>query len=191
MTIGRSRHNPSGTQRRRKRTGLRADHAKKRQLLLESLEARQLLAVGPRLAGIQPNNSDIFSFASVATNVRDVAPRELTVRFDETQQIDSASLAGIRITRSGFDGVFGNGNDALIAPGFIGVEKSPGENEVVIRFAESLLVVRTVVDHGAVSRPTEAVVDFAHLGERYGQQRFERQSVCRLSCARTLRAGDT
>ncbi|MGE3780348.1 MAG: hypothetical protein AB7F89_24375, partial [Pirellulaceae bacterium] len=107
-------------------------------MLLENLEARQLLAVGPRLAGVQPNNSDIFSFTDASANVRHVAPHELTLRFDESQVIDPASLSGIRITQSGFDGLFGNANDRVITPGFIGVEKSPAQNEVVIRFAEAL-----------------------------------------------------
>ena len=97
-----------------------------------------LLAVGPRLAGVQPNNSDLFSFENPAANVSSVAPRELTLRFDENQQIDANTLAGIRVIRSGFDNVFGNGNDVVIPPGFIGVGKSPAENEVVMRFAEAL-----------------------------------------------------
>jgi hypothetical protein len=52
-----------------------------------------------------------------------------------------------------------------------------------ILFAEPLLLIRTVVDHGAVPRPTEAVVHFAQFGERYEQQRLERQRVDRLACA--------
>ena len=77
MTIRRSRLSASGSMRRRKKP--RSDHQKfnDRKLLLERLEDRRLLAAGPRLAGIQPNNSDLFSFTEQGTNVRDVAPREL------------------------------------------------------------------------------------------------------------------
>ena len=74
-----------------------------RQMLLESLEQRQLMAVGPQLIGIQPNNSDLL----VDGAVRTVAPRELTFRFDDAQVIDPATVAGIRITRAGSDGSFG------------------------------------------------------------------------------------
>ncbi|MEO8493503.1 MAG: choice-of-anchor L domain-containing protein, partial [Planctomycetota bacterium] len=111
-----------------------------RQLLLESLEDRRLLAAGPRLAGIQPNNSVLFSFDDPSANVRSVAPRELNIRFDENQQIVNtpANLSAIRITRSGFDGVFGNANDVQITPGFIGVTAAPDQNEVIVRFAETL-----------------------------------------------------
>jgi len=104
---------------------------------LERLEDRRLLAVGPRIAGVQPNNSDLFSFVDQSANVRDVAPRELTLRFDENQQIDPSTLAAIQIARS-VNGILGDGDDQIITPGFIGVGKSPSENEVVIRFAESL-----------------------------------------------------
>lgn len=81
------------------------DAARKRmrQMLLETLEQRQLMAVGPQLIGIQPNNSDLL----VDGSVRSVAPRELTFRFDDAQVIDPATLSGIRITRAGNDGSFG------------------------------------------------------------------------------------
>ena len=42
-----------------------------RRMLLEDLEKRQLLAVGPQLIGIQPNNSDLI----VDGSVRNEAPR--------------------------------------------------------------------------------------------------------------------
>ena len=81
------------------------DAARKRmrQMLLETLEHRQLLAVGPQLIGVQPNNSDLLNNGSVRT----VAPNELTFRFDDAQVIDPATLSGIRITRAGSDGSFG------------------------------------------------------------------------------------
>ena len=82
-----------------------AKRAKLRRCLLETLESRQMLAtgVGPRLIGIQPNNSDLIENGVV----RSIAPRELTFRFDDSQIIDANTLSGIRITRSGGDGSFG------------------------------------------------------------------------------------
>ncbi len=74
-----------------------------RQMLVESLENRQLMAVGPQLIGIQPNNSDLLDDGAVRT----VSPRELTFRFDDAQVIDATTLSGIRISRAGNDGTFG------------------------------------------------------------------------------------
>ncbi len=111
-------------------------------LQLESLEPRQMLAVGPQLIGITPNDGEIL----LEGNVRHVAPSELTFRFDEAQLIDPETLlGGIRVLRSGFDNVFDdNGDetvDALdtnveISNVFIGIGDAP--NEVVVRFGETL-----------------------------------------------------
>lgn len=73
-----------------------------RRILLESLEARQLMAVGPQLLSIQPNTGDLLE----SGDVLNVAPRELVFRFDDGAGIDPNSLDGIRIVRSGDDGVF-------------------------------------------------------------------------------------
>ncbi|MEM6979149.1 MAG: hypothetical protein AAF539_05725, partial [Planctomycetota bacterium] len=128
--------------RRRSRSANRrrrdATTHQRRRSILESLEARQLLA-GPQLIGIQPNEGELITEGSV----RDSSPRVLTFRFDEDQQIDPATLEGIRIIRAGDDGVFGF-NDALganddiqIEPGFVTVG-DPNQNEVEVRFAETL-----------------------------------------------------
>ncbi len=58
-----------------------ASRKKLRQHLMESLEPRQLMAVGPQLIGVQPNNSDLL----IAGDVRQVAPRELVFRFDDSK----------------------------------------------------------------------------------------------------------
>jgi hypothetical protein len=73
-----------------------------RRTLLEALEQRQLLAAGPQLTGIQPNEGSLLFDGSTLT----VAPRELVFRFDDTTTIDPATLDGIRITRAGADGIF-------------------------------------------------------------------------------------
>jgi parallel beta-helix repeat protein len=67
---------------------------------LESLEPRQLMAVGPQLAGIQVNDGSLLSEGQV----RSIAPADLTFRF--SQAVDTTTLSGIRITRAGLDGVF-------------------------------------------------------------------------------------
>lgn len=105
---------------------------KRRQSLLETLEPRQLLA-GPQLIGIQPNEGDLIVNGSELST----APRVLTFGFDQGQQIDSGTLDGIRVTRSGDDGVFNTGDDVQITPGLVTLGE-PNENEVVVRFAESL-----------------------------------------------------
>ena len=73
-----------------------------RKVLLENLEARHLMAAGPQLLGIQPNAGSLLENGQILH----VAPRELTLRFDAGAAIDPDSLAGIRIVRSGTDGVF-------------------------------------------------------------------------------------
>ena len=76
---------------------------KLRRYLLETLESRQLLAVGPQLIGVQPNNSDLLDNGETLVQ----SPRELRFRFDDAQVIDASTLNGIRISRSGGDGSFG------------------------------------------------------------------------------------
>ncbi len=73
-----------------------------RRSLLETLEQRQLFAVGPQLTGIQPNEGTLLFDGSTLT----VAPRELVFRFDDSTSLDPATLDGIRITRAGADGTF-------------------------------------------------------------------------------------
>ena len=73
-----------------------------RRILMETLESRQLMAVGPQLLGIQPNSGDLLDNGEVLN----VSPREFKLRFDDAAGIDAATLSGIRIIRSGDDGVF-------------------------------------------------------------------------------------
>ncbi len=100
---------------------------------LEKLEERQLMAVGPRLISVQPNDGDLLT----NNEIRNIAPRDLTLVFQEGQTIDTATLQqGVRLTRSGFDGVFDNGNDVIVTPGFIGLGDQ--SNHVVVRFSATL-----------------------------------------------------
>ncbi len=123
----------SSSSAKRWRTGRSSPRrAAPRELRFEPLEERQLLAVGPQLIDINPNNSEVLEDGEI----RNLAPQELTFRFDDGQVIDAATLDGIRIRRSGQDGVFGNGNDVVITPGFVGIGDRP--NEVTFRFADAL-----------------------------------------------------
>ena len=92
-----------------------------------------LLAIGPQLIGIQPNEGELLSDG----DVRNVAPQDLTFRFDDGQVIDPATLDGIRMTRTGLDGAFGDDADVVVEPGYVGVDPNR-RNEVVVRFAETL-----------------------------------------------------
>ena len=89
-------------QNSRKRKAERLDRRKTRRSLLEHLEQRQLLALGPQLAGIQLNDGDLLR----AGSVRQVSPSELVFSFNDGAVIDSNTLSGIRLTRSGNDGAF-------------------------------------------------------------------------------------
>lgn len=100
---------------------------------LERFEERCLLA-GPQLISIIPNAGDLIQDGQT----RNVAPRELTFRFDQNQVIDDVSLAaGIRFVRAGADGLLGTADDLNVALGFQGIGKRP--SEVVVRFAETLV----------------------------------------------------
>ena len=126
----RKRHNSTSSSENARRH--RGSRKSRRQHLLETLEPRQLLA-GPQLIGIQPNEGALIQDGTV----RDTAPRVLTFGFDEDQKIDTSTLDGIRITRSGDDGVFETADDVAITPGLVTLG-DPNLNEVVVRFAESL-----------------------------------------------------
>lgn len=93
-----SRQNKNSNQDSRIRAKKRLRH-----MLHETLEERQLLTVGPQLIGIQPDSNNLLFNGDVLNE----APRELTFRFDDSQQIDPATLAGIQITAAGGDGSFG------------------------------------------------------------------------------------
>ncbi len=121
----------SGSKRSRSGRKGSLNHARRRHLL-ETLESRQLLA-GPQLIGIQPNEGALI----VDGTQRDSAPRLLTFGFDEAQQLDPSTTDGIRITRSGPDGVFNTADDVPIDSALVTLG-DPNENEVVVRFVETL-----------------------------------------------------
>ena len=71
-----------GRDRRRKAL----EEAKKRLLQLEKLEDRMLLTTGPQLIGIQPTDGSLIQPSEA--NIRNVAPVDLTFRFNENAAID-------------------------------------------------------------------------------------------------------
>ncbi|MGI9470381.1 MAG: hypothetical protein ACR2NZ_02535, partial [Rubripirellula sp.] len=117
---------------RKERSSHKNSTQKKRRNILEKLESRQLLA-GPQLIGIQPNVGDLI----VNGSDLDTAPRVLTLRFDEDQLIDPNTLAGVQVTRAGDDGLLGTNDDVQLVPGLVSVG-DPNQNEVLVRFAETL-----------------------------------------------------
>ncbi len=91
-------HGSRYQEQRQRQRDLRRKLARK--VLLETLEGRQLMAVGPQLVGIEPNNGTLLQNNAVLTQV----PSELTLRFSDTQPLDASTLSAIRITRAGADG---------------------------------------------------------------------------------------
>ena len=129
----------------------------------ERLEDRTLLA-GPELVAILPNVGNFLTDGEI----RNEAPGELTLRFSPGQTIDPTTLGGISIVRSGADGIFGNGNDVTITPGFRGIGSSA--NEVVVRFAETLADDQyriTIAGTGANTLRNSNVVAPATVGEAF------------------------
>ena len=102
MALRRSQKNSLDFRNARKRCRENRLRTERRRFLLEQLEERRLLAIGPQLGGIQPNTGELI----VDAKVLPAAPSNLTFRFDDQQQIDPGTLDGIRIKRSGGDGSF-------------------------------------------------------------------------------------
>ncbi|MFO0904296.1 MAG: Ig-like domain-containing protein [Pirellulales bacterium] len=123
---------------------------------VEQLEDRRMMAVGPHLAGIQPNSGELLPLTSLSDNRYDLSdvgtigvlttsPRELRLAFDEGQQFPSQGLSGIQITRAGNDRLLGTTDDVTVLAsnqagfqGFLGADASPNENVLVVRFPETL-----------------------------------------------------
>ncbi len=110
-----------------------------RRMLLEALENRQLMAVGPQLLGIQPNAGSLLENGQILQ----ISPRELVFRFDDPSGISSTSLDGIRIIRSGEDGAFDRASMAtdLGSSGQVLVEfyaREPGSvgNGIQVKFSQ-------------------------------------------------------
>ena len=147
MAIRRSRQNENRNLLNSRDKGTRRQAVRKQ--LLENLEERRLLAIGPQLLGIQPNNGELLE----SGDVRTVSPRELTFRFDDSQIIDPSTLGGIRITKSGQDESFGlfSNSSGLSSEGDVDVQFTSliPDQEMTIRFQ--------IADLGATNPPVFAL----------------------------------
>ncbi|MEC7565996.1 MAG: Ig-like domain-containing protein [Planctomycetota bacterium] len=164
MTIGKNRRGSlrgKGKQLLRKLKQARSPDAS-RQLFLESLEDRRLLAVGPQLIGIQPNDGELLPFDN-PNYIRDTAPRELLFNFDENQIFNPSDLSGIQITRANLDHDF---TPANVTTNF-GLLDSSGNDVVLVKFFATKLgdahndikLVFSKRDLGNGALPSISVVD--------------------------------
>ena len=114
------------------------EFTKPRDLRMEQFENRELLSIGPSLVAVIPPQGGIVLDGGHLTQ----APNELTFRFSAGQHIDPLTVAkGITVARSGGDNQFGANSPKLDVPvtiGWSGVNASPSDNEVVVRFAQAL-----------------------------------------------------
>jgi hypothetical protein len=107
---------------------------------IEQLEERRVMAFDLVAAYAQSDAPFFVSGQSQAT--LNEAPQQITLKFSPGIKIDASSLGAISVMRSGGAGDgFGNAGskaDVTIVPGSITVDDLPNENQVVIRFAETL-----------------------------------------------------
>jgi hypothetical protein len=91
----------------RKETTRKRKHSLLRRSLLESLESRQVMTVGPELIGAQPNEGALISLdgSNATATVLNTSPREIVLRFDDAEGIDPKTLTGIQVKRAGVDGL--------------------------------------------------------------------------------------
>jgi hypothetical protein len=144
---------------RRDRRSRRQEFARKmqRQLIHEQLEQRQLLATGPELFAVRPNDGDLFLRNEV--NVLPVAPRELNLLFKGGAELADLDLntTSLRITRAGGNAQFdvasirsdlGTSGQAVVD--FFAVNLGASQDGIQIIVTES--------DHGDDSGPAVTVV---------------------------------
>jgi hypothetical protein len=107
---------------------------------IESLEARRVMAFDLVAAFAESTTPFYVHTVSASTVELNDAPQQITLRFAPGVKIDPATLGtGISIVRSGGGSdPFGNGNDITVQPAWMQVDDSPNENQVIIRFAETL-----------------------------------------------------
>ena len=188
MAIRRSGKSPSGStshSSRRDRQTRRTEFARKmkRHLIHEQLEQRQLLATGPELFAVRPNDGDLFLRNEL--NVLPVAPRELNLLFKggaDLADIDLSTTA-IRITRAGGNERFDVasirsdlGTGGLAVVDFSAVNLGTSQDGIQVVLTES--------DHGDASGPTITVVGTqitADLNRNLGDETTVGQLVAALN----------
>ena len=109
----------------------------------ELLEDRCLLATGPTLISVTPNGGAFFQDGS-PVDVRNEAPRELTVKFTPGSDIDPATFGGIELIGSGQDGQFevawttsDLGSDGAVELTFSAAIGGPSGNGIRVNFTAS------------------------------------------------------
>lgn len=112
-----------------------------------------MMAIGPQLIGVQPNRGELLD----GGDIRNVAPEQLTFRFDEGQVIDAATLDGIRVTRAGGDGSFASASGRTdfntlgrVVMEFRALDPGPSGNELSLVFTKG--------DRGGAGAPRVTVV---------------------------------
>jgi len=138
MATGRSRKSSSRRKKSLKRREELRRQSARRNLRIETLEERQLLAVGPQLIGVQPNQGDLLDDG----DIRNVSPRELVFHFQEGQVIDASTLDAIRITGSPddqFDAASARtdfGTHGAVVVDIRAKNPGPGGNEISLLFSK-------------------------------------------------------
>ncbi|MCY3007182.1 MAG: Ig-like domain-containing protein [Planctomycetota bacterium] len=136
IDASRSANNRSKQQERRK--GFR-------NILCENLERREVMAgdildLDFRLLSVAPNTGETFS--TTRSNTLSESPRELIFRFAGGDDVRQSTLRnGIRISRSGGDGVFGTGGvstDIIVTPEYLDFADTANRRVVVARFSQPL-----------------------------------------------------
>jgi len=85
---------------------------------------------GPQLVAMVPNTGAVLTEGEVLN----VAPTQLTLQFNQNEQIDPTTLSGITIAYTNAAGVTTN------APiGYLAVNDAPDLNQVIVRFNQTLL----------------------------------------------------
>ncbi|MGH7192226.1 MAG: hypothetical protein ACREJM_01690, partial [Candidatus Saccharimonadales bacterium] len=103
---------------------------------IERMEDRLLLTSGPTLISILPNDGTLL----LNNETLHTDPTQLSFRFNLSpgEQLDPATLtSGIQLVRSGDDGLFGNGNDVTVTPGYLAIDPAH-PSQVVMRFSSPL-----------------------------------------------------
>ena len=102
MTLRRSSKSCSSAKHKRTSQSERRQRKLLRQLRIEGLEDRRMMALGPQLIGILPDDGSLLD----PNETLNVAPLDLTFNFDEATQLDFSTVGGIRLWQSGYDGKF-------------------------------------------------------------------------------------
>jgi hypothetical protein len=106
----------------------------------EALETRRMLAFDLVQAFATSDTPFFLAGTNYTAATLTEAPQQIALRFSAGVKVDPTSIANaITVTRSnGLGDSFANGNDIVVSPGYIGVDDAPNDNQVIIRFAETL-----------------------------------------------------